>query len=227
MTADRSVATSEDALRLRPAHALLGLLLACTGGSDSAALPAPVSVMPLGDSLTSGYRVPGGYRPLVYDGLVDHGWSIDFVGSLSGPSDMIDPDHQGHNTYLINELLPVTAEKVPFYDPDIVLLLIGTNDIVSQEALDEAPARLGELLELLTDREVLVGTLPPVLNAPAEANIQAYNASLITEVEAAGHAVVDLHAAMTDEMLLDAIHPNEEGYAAMADAWLAALTDVP
>ena len=182
-------------------------------------------IMPLGDSLTSGYRVPGGYRKPLHDGLTRSGWSVDFVGSLSGPSDMIDPEHEGRNTYVIDELYPVTAEMVPRYDPDIVLLLIGINDVASQKALSEAPARLAELLVLLSGRQVLVGTLPPVLNEPAESNIQAYNASLITEVEAAGHRVVDLHAVMTNEMLLDAVHPDEVGYAAMAEAWLDALTE--
>lgn len=203
------------------------LLLACTVAPDSAAPDEPVRIMPLGDSLTSGYRVPGGYRPLLHDGLTSSGWSVDFVGSLSSPIDMADPDHEGHNTYVIDELITTTAEMVPLHDPDIVLLLIGTNDVVSQEALTEAPARLAELLVLLSGREVLVGTLPPVLNEPAEANIQAFNVSLIAEVEAAGHTVVDLHAVMTNEMLLDAIHPDEVGYAAMAAAWLAALTDTP
>lgn len=203
------------------------LLLACAGSPDSAAPEEPVRIMPLGDSLTSGYRVPGGYRPLLHEGLTRSGWTVDFVGSLSGPSDMADPEHEGRNTYVIDELIPITAEMVPRYDPDIVLLLIGTNDVASQEALSDAPSRLAELLALLSDRQVLVGTLPPLLNEAAEANIQAYNASLIAEVEAAGHTVVDLHAVMTNEMLLDAIHPDEVGYAAMAAAWQAALTDPP
>ena len=125
------------------------LLLACAGSPDapdSAEPEGPVRIMPLGDSLTSGYRVPGGYRPQLHDGLTASGWSFDFVGSISSPTDMADPDHEGHNTYVIDELITTTAEMVPLYEPDIVLLLIGTNDVVSQKALSEAPDRLAELL---------------------------------------------------------------------------------
>ena len=81
------------------------------------------------------------------------------------------------------------------------------------------------LLSLLAGREVLVGTLPPVGNAPAEANIQAYNSALISVVEDAGMTVVDHHAVMTNEMLVDAVHPDAAGYEAMAGQWLEALTD--
>lgn len=205
---------------------MVSLLLACAGTTtvDTAADP-PVRIMPLGDSLTSGYRVPGGYRPGVYDGLIEAGWSIDLVGSLAGSVEGLpDNDHEGHNTYVIDELVPVAAEMVPRYDPDIVLLLIGTNDVVSRDDLAGAPDRLAGLLALLEGRQVLVGTLPPVGNAPAEENIQAYNSAIIPVVEAAGMTVVDHHAVMTDEMLVDAVHPDAAGYAAMAGQWLAALT---
>ncbi len=202
---------------------MIPLLLSCAAPSDTAT--APTRIMPLGDSLTSGYRVPGGYRKPLHAGLTAAGWSLDLVGSLSGEVEGLpDPDHEGHNTFLIDELLPVAAEMVPRYEPDIVLLLIGTNDVVSQEDLDGAPQRLAGLLALLEGRQVLVGTLPPVANAPAEERIQAYNAALVEVVEVAGMSVVDLHAAMTDEQLIDAVHPDEDGYAAMAAAWLAALT---
>ncbi len=205
---------------------MISLLLACSGdGMDTASEARPTRVMPLGDSLTSGYRVPGGYRPQLYSGLVEAGWSLDLVGSLAGDVEGLpDNDHEGHNTYVIDELVPVAAEMVPRYDPDIVLLLIGTNDVVSQDDLDGAPDRLAGLLTLLAGREVLVGTLPPVGNAPAEANIQAYNSAIISVVEDAGMTVVDHHAVMTNEMLVDAVHPDAAGYEAMAGQWLAALT---
>ena len=209
---------------------MISLLVACSGDvMDTASVSMPESeptrIMPLGDSLTNGYRVPGGYRLPVYDGLNEAGWSFDFVGSLAGSVEGLpDNDHEGHNTYVIDELVPVAAEMVPRYDPDIVLLLIGTNDVVSRDDLESAPERLAGLLTLLEGREVLVGTLPPVGNETAENNIQVYNAAIIAVVEDAGMTVVDHHAVMTNEMLVDAVHPDAEGYEAMAGQWLAALT---
>ena len=210
------------------------LTLACAAPTslDTAAPDAPVSILPLGDSLTSGYRVPGGYRLPLHTGLSEAGWSFDFVGSLaSGPDTMPDRDHEGRNTFLIDELLPYAEAVITDHDPDVVLLLIGTNDVVSQAALESAPDRLENLLGLLSGRRTLIGTLPPVGNAPAAADIEAYNEALVERVallaaDGEPFSVVDHHAEMTDEMLVDAVHPDEEGYGIMAQLWLEGLTAI-
>lgn len=71
---------------------------------------APVRVMPLGDSITDGYNVPGGYRIELEDLLVSRGQPVDFVGSLSnGPASLADRDHEGHSGWRIDR--SATASK--------------------------------------------------------------------------------------------------------------------
>lgn len=61
--------------------------------------PSPVRtlrVMPMGDSITAGERVPGGYRAPLRDRITGRGWRVDFVGSQRQPGDLsADRDHWG------------------------------------------------------------------------------------------------------------------------------------
>ena len=58
----------------------------------------PIVVMPLGDSLTDGYNIPGGYRIDLVSRLDADDLDVDFVGSLrNGPSSLRDRDHEGHS----------------------------------------------------------------------------------------------------------------------------------
>jgi hypothetical protein len=54
---------------------------AATTAHDVAPLAEAVRVMPLGDSITDGFNVPGGYRVDLWQKLVAGGRTVDFVGS--------------------------------------------------------------------------------------------------------------------------------------------------
>ena len=41
-----------------------------------------LKIMPLGDSITDGYDVPGGYRTALWQKLTERGYILDFVGSM-------------------------------------------------------------------------------------------------------------------------------------------------
>ena len=59
--------------------------------------------MPLGDSITHGSNVPGGYRIDLEDDLLAAGASFDFVGSLTnGPAQLADREHEGHSGWRIH-----------------------------------------------------------------------------------------------------------------------------
>jgi len=47
----------------------------------AAATPPPVRILPLGDSITYGYPVPGGYRLPLYQLLTNAGYNVDFTGT--------------------------------------------------------------------------------------------------------------------------------------------------
>lgn len=53
-------------------------------------------IMPMGDSITVGEGVPGGYRRPLFDALTGLGYQVDFVGSKRQSGDRSrDPDHWG------------------------------------------------------------------------------------------------------------------------------------
>src|SRR5712692_3908966 len=63
----------------------LGILL-CWG----AVAEADFTIMPLGDSITYGFPVPGGYRNRLYSDLRNAGYSFSFVGtSTDNPSSLL------------------------------------------------------------------------------------------------------------------------------------------
>jgi len=57
--------------------------------------------MPLGDSITDGMNVAGGYRIKLWESIKSAGANVDFVGSMSnGPASLTDKNHEGHSVWL-------------------------------------------------------------------------------------------------------------------------------
>ena len=87
--------------------------------------------MPLGDSITAGVRVRGGYRSDLWQLMNASSPGVDFVGSsASGPVELRDRDHEGHPGWEIAQLDARVRGWLTHYRPDIVLLHIGTNDVL-------------------------------------------------------------------------------------------------
>lgn len=132
--------------------------VAASPAAGGIARNANVRIMPLGDSITAGYPVVGGYRQPLQDLLRAKGYTYSFVGrvdqyvpstmtfvptSATGYSGgMIQPSHEGYRGHRIDELAtgvnngvyngsqhPLTIERtIAIGNPDVVLLLAGTND---------------------------------------------------------------------------------------------------
>ena len=216
--------------------ALTGLVAASVVaiGTANAESNGGVKVMPLGDSLTEGLSVAGGYRIELWNKLVAGGYKVDFVGSMSnGPAGLGDHDHEGHSGWTIAQIDANIVSWLQTYTPHTVLLHIGTNDIYGSDPAG-APARLGTLLDHITSTlpgaEVFVAQIIPV--ACCESTVQTFNAAIPglvqSRVNAGKHLhLVDMHAALTTADLLDGIHPGPEGYAKMAATWYNALLSVP
>lgn len=107
-----------------------------------------VRVMPLGDSITDGVDVPGGYRIKLWQLMVAGGYTVDFVGSRSnGPAELFDHDHEGHPGWRIDQLDANVVGWLQNADPRTILLEIGTNDVNQDYDLANAPARLSALID--------------------------------------------------------------------------------
>jgi lysophospholipase L1-like esterase len=97
--------------------------------------------MPLGDSLTDGYNIPGGYRTDLWSRLNADGLSFGFGGSLAnGPTSLPDKDPEGNSGWRIDEIASSVQTWLNAYQPQVIFLLIGTNDVTQDYELAGAPA---------------------------------------------------------------------------------------
>jgi lysophospholipase L1-like esterase len=193
-----------------------------------------VRVMPLGDSITDGFNVPGGYRIGLWQRLAGAGYSVDLVGSgFNGPPELGDHDHEGHSGWRIDELDANIVTWLRTSAPHTVLLHIGTNDVNQNHDLANAPARLSTLVDHILATapsvEIFVAQITPETDATQESRVRAYNAALPDVVRGKGPHVhlVDMHSALSTADLADGVHPNAAGYAKMAAVWYSALQSVP
>lgn len=190
---------------------------------------SPIKVMPLGDSITYGYPYGGGYRIE----LEDKGIPIDFVGSeRNGPAELADKDHEGWLGWEISGIAGSVVGWLNTYQPEYVLLLIGTNDVNHNADLSQAPTRLSNLIDTilntLPNAKVLVGSIPPINDPTNNARAVAYNSAIpgiVSQKQSQGKKVyfVDIYNALTLSDLNDGVHPNLVGYGKMASAWYSVL----
>ena len=229
----------------RPVHylrilVLLALVVAgvtVPGTAARAESNGGVRVMPLGDSITEGTQVPGGYRIGLWQRLAAAGYRTDFVGSqFNGPAGLGDHDHQGHPGWRIDQIDAAVTGWLAATGPRTVLLHIGTNDILQNVNVAGAPARLSALIDRITtaapNADVFVATIIPLASPAQAAAGRTFNAAvpgIVRSKADAGRRVhlVDMYAALTTADLIDGVHPTAGGYDKMAAAWYAALRAVP
>jgi lysophospholipase L1-like esterase len=193
-------------------------------------------VLPLGDSITEG--VNGGYRDVLYSRLTTAGYTVDYVGPrydqyANGP----DKDHAGTPGWNSGNVLGAIDGYLATYDPDVVLLLIGTNDlawwVADATAPADAAARVGQVIDRVqaTGARIILATTPPIQDASVPPNgrsrsqlLRDYNAALRTLAAARGVTLVDVEAALTLSDLYDGVHPSEAAHdTKIAPLWAAAL----
>jgi hypothetical protein len=139
------------------------------------AVNAPIKVMPLGDSITSGTDTMASYRCELHKSLVAAGYSVDFVGSVHGqwgtgtssdhnftpPSycDMVDWDEEGHSGWAIYNILsgaPAWPGNLQSWAnaavPDVVLIHLGTVNFINTSPapnVNAAILQMGEVIDTL------------------------------------------------------------------------------
>lgn len=217
----------------------LGLLLAA-GLTLVSASPAAaesnggVRVMPLGDSITDGFNVPGGYRVNLWQRLATGGYTVDFVGSgFNGPTALGDHDHEGHSGWRIDQIDANIVGWLQTYTPRTILLHIGTNDMNQNYNIATAPARLSALIDKIRANapavELFVAQITPESDPTLASRVQAFNAAIPGIVAGKGSLthLVDMYSAITTADLADGVHPNATGYDKMAARWFTALQSVP
>jgi lysophospholipase L1-like esterase len=228
---------------LRSLTALLaGAALALTGavattGPALAESNGGVRVMPLGDSITHGTQIPGGYRIGLWQSFTNGRYRVDFVGNqFNGPASLWDHDHQGHPGWRIDQIDANVVNWVRNTNPRSVLLHIGTNDVIQNFNLGGAPGRLSTLIDRITatapNADVFVATIIPLANAGWQNAARTFNNAIPGIVQSKVNQgkrvhLVNMHSALTTADLIDGVHPNANGYNKMAATWFNALRSVP
>ena len=170
---------------------ILSLITAAVTAAMSLSVPAmpsaaddTVRIMCIGDSITDGYGVGGSYRKFLYHNLTEAGYSIDMVGAkgggwtptytdeVTGESFSYDDENTGYSGYAIKAYdgrsgIYETLQETDCLsqDPDVVILQIGTNDVIDCHELDAAGERLTILIdyilgEISSDAVLYVTTIP-------------------------------------------------------------------
>lgn len=199
-----------------------------------------IKIMPLGDSITMGVNSSdlGGYRVTLWSEIESAGWHVAFVGSqTSGPPSLTDQEHEGHPGWRIDQLSSHIVSWLEAYQPQIILLHIGTNDFIQNHQVSTAPARLNYLITQITTTLphaiVIVAQITPLGTPRLNAEVVTYNKAIppmVRLMSAQGKHVsyVDMYDAVPLKDISDHIHPNDSGYALMAHVWYTALgTAIP
>ena len=224
-----------------------------------------IKIMPLGDSITWGTNPDDanspGYRRSLYSQLTNAGYIVDFVGSLSGglPNDF-DRDNEGHPGWVAGD--PAFDQNgrldtklkgfLTSNPPDIVLLLIGTNDITEQgnqweKTAAEVTVAIRKLIDTIyvfnPNIKIFVGKIiDRVDNQYRHDKTVAVNSLLQTTIDSLSVAekskitIIDMYTPLGDYYSnhsnpnftygtdnLHALHPNNAGYQTMENTWFTAF----
>lgn len=197
-----------------------------------------IRVMPLGNSITEGYTIPGGYRLKLWQNLENDGLDcgVDLVGTLNNNSvaGLDDPDHEGHSGWTTGQILAGIDSYLAAATPDVVMMHLGTNDI-AQDTAAEAPANLRGLIDhicaaLPADGRLYVAKIIP-MGGVGNPDSLAYNdmiVAAVTEKQNEGLPVylVDAAAIWSNDLYSgDWTHPNQQGYDALGDFWFDVMHD--
>lgn len=230
-----------------------------------------VKIMAVGDSITDGYSEQDGYRKYFYHRLVDQKkYSIDMVGSKDGwtatwnfddGTYSYDPANTGYSGYTIQSYQYNNQNRIGILEtissgekkdiiqttsPEIVLLMIGTNDIMDSYKMDEIQTRLQALVDEIYRQKsdvTLMIMSPLPIDAPVSGWLQqdTMNTNIktcmtaikkIVDAEKASGkkceylATNELFTKQTDytAYLNDYCHPNRAGYTLMGN-YLADAVD--
>lgn len=212
------------------------ILFITTTGS----VAAVTKIMPLGDSITSGVgdaTYKSGYRYELYNNLKAANVSFDFVGSQVGGT-FPDNNHEGYPSRTISQIAGYSAKTVPTYQPDVVLLLAGTNNVKYTNAnIQLALTDLEKLIDNTYTQQptvtILVSSIPPMTKWAAggrifspltDSNVKPYNTGIVSIVEKKKNVgkkiyFVDNFSVLIGADFADDLHPNTAGYKKMATKW--------
>jgi len=210
------------------------------------------TIMCIGDSLTwgataNGTPAPGGYRDQLCLALFACYQQVQFVGPLNDNSSETlinrkSTGHAGYRGYRIDELCACLDGPNPYpgnkgywftvsnFNPDIILLMAGTNDILQGKgvanAVNDMDIMIAKIYKLRPKSTVLLAQIPPIFGSVASQVVEFNNAIFNFEFK---YLARGMKIQVVDECrpllpfskeFADAVHPSLLVYNLMALHWL-------
>lgn len=204
-------------------------------------------IVGIGDSITAGYGSSDGqgYFTVLDDNLnllniaplcIPNQYS--FIGSqMSGRF-----QNEGYFGQTVSNIqASVTSSGILRQRPNLILITAGTNDIHGGSDPLVTAQTLSLFVDYLfsqcPDATILVQHIPPIgyhdfgaLMSTVQQNVIKYNAAISVMVDtrrAQGQHITKMHQVTTtyDHSINDDLHPNDNGYELIGDAWAERITD--
>ncbi len=228
--------------KLRSTCGVLTLVLAGLA-SDAIA----ITIMPFGDSITKGFHgsesLRGSYRLELEERFLSFDIDYDFVGDFSlSRNGLADPDLQAVSGYRIEQMTDEFADAVARHEPDVVLVLAGTNNHGDAPDADSFVTKYADLVQMINSNSpkssIVFATVPKFgccrdIPAWTEAYVEVRNTVRFPTMNRAIREiserhefveVVDLYSILDpDSDLTDFVHPNIFGHKKLADLFLSAI----
>jgi len=218
-------------------------------------------IHPLGDSITRG-KAGDTYRHYLKTRIENQlQIPVDSVGSCPHAPDsyaiwanypaMVDSlnndlEHEGWGGLKIHQIINsqnntqgypefTIEDLVTDYPSDIILLMIGTNDIYFNYMVTTVPTRLNALISKILNNStayLIVASIPPTSPGAINDKINTYNSqvdSIVDIYKSQGKSIsfVDPNSTMsTLDLLSDLVHPNSEGNRKIADCFFEGIDSV-
>ena len=199
-----------------------------------------IRIMPLGNSITQGSYGSNSYRRNLYHKLVQAGYDVDFVGSMTRvylgepPDPDYDLSHEGHWGWKTNDILEYLSQWLESYTPDLVLIHIGTNDLYYEMEIESTISDIKSIITTLwrdnSNVVIFLAKLIPWDDEVMNSRICALNENMDGIAEAISTTqspviIVDQYSGFdaVSDTGNDGIHPNNQGEEKMAENWFIAL----
>lgn len=211
---------------------IMALILAA-----SPAVTAEMILMPLGDSFT----VSPGSRVALADQLTSNQWNFRYAGDAS-----VDPwRYQAWGGMTFHQMLhgrlidnrPGVVDAYPLWEPDIVFLFGGANDLFNDPIGDistsiDAWTELADFTIENTGWFLVANQIPWLESRRDPANAHLWNEYLTTEIprrQALGQKIKLLDVAELIDpsvhLRADGLHPNDAGSRLVGEAWYPVVLD--
>jgi len=170
----------------------------------------------LGDECVGrGNEGTGGYQPIMQQTLV-------------GTATPILIHNYGSNNFTTDDLPSIGSDIASDFTQgnlDLVLLLIGTEDILAGVSVNLIASRLERAVSeaRLRGQFVLIGTLPPIADPQLNFQVDSLNRRILSRAAEENVAIADLNASLRSNWSLysfDGVTANPAGYQIMANVWI-------